>query len=140
MGIRSDQKYNGTVATGSCLYETFTGAVGYQVMLECEEGNTSYIIWLTEKNKERAKKCFVETLGVSEDSLKDPAYFDNTLALDIAGKDVTFGTKEEEYKGKRSVKVAWISKRREFDGDLSRSAASFFGGDIPAIDDSDIPF
>jgi len=35
MSLRADTKYNGIVAPGSQLYETQTGTLGYQVMLEC---------------------------------------------------------------------------------------------------------
>ena len=34
MSLKSDTKYNGTVAPGSQLYETQNGTLGYQVMLE----------------------------------------------------------------------------------------------------------
>ena len=48
------------------------------------------------------------------------------LGLDIEGREVSFGTKEEEYNGRHSVKVVWIGKQS--DPNLSRSAARFFGG------------
>ena len=141
MSIRADEKYNGVVAAGSCLYETFSGTVGYQVMLECEEGRASYIIWLTPKNRERAQKCF-ELLGISEEQLKKPSFFENELAQTIEGKEVSFGTAEEEWKGKRSVKVSWIGKASTTIGQKVPSvAAQFFGGERPVeITDDDIPF
>jgi hypothetical protein len=134
--IKADSRYNGTVAPGSALYETQTGTLGYQVMLECQEGSTSFVIWLTDKNRERARKYF-EILGVAPEMLKDPSYIEYQLGLDIEGREVSFGTKDEEYNGKHSVKVVWIG--RKTDPNMSRSAAQYFGGsgDAPR---SDIPF
>jgi hypothetical protein len=129
MSIKADTKYNGIVAPGSQLYETQTGTLGYQVMLECFDGSTSFVIWLTQKNRERAHRYF-EVLGVDPGQLKDSSYIEYQLGLDIEGRELSFGTKEEEYNGKRSVKVVWIGKR------LSRSAARFFGA---ATIDGDIP-
>ena len=125
MTIKADAKYNGIVAPGSALYETQTGTLGYQVMLECADGSTSFVIWLTTKNRDRARKFF-EILGVDPERLKDSGYIEYQLGLDIEGREVSFGTKEEEYNGRRSVKVVWIGKKS--DPNLSRSAARFFGG------------
>jgi hypothetical protein len=127
MSIRAEVKYNGIVAPGSQLYETQTGTLGYQVMLECGDGSTSFVIWLTQKNRERARRYF-EVLGVDPELLKDSSYIEYQLGLDIEGRELSFGTREEEYNGKRDVKVAWIGKRT--DPNLSRSAARFFGGAI----------
>jgi len=104
MTIKADAKYNGVVGPGSALYETQTGTLGYQVMLECADGSTSFVIWLTQKNRDRARK-FLEILGVDPERLKDSGYIEYQLGLDIEGREVSFGTKEEEYNGRRSVKV-----------------------------------
>jgi hypothetical protein len=134
--IKADCRYNAIVGPGSQLYETQTGTLGYQVMLDCQEGSTSFVIWLTDKNRERARKYF-EILGVAPEMLKDPSYIEYQLGLDIEGREVSFGTKDEEYNSKHSVKVVWIG--RKTDPNLSRSAAQYFGGsgDTPR---SDIPF
>ncbi len=134
MNIKADHKYSGTVAPGSQLYETQTGTLGYRVMLECADGPTSFVIWLTEKNRERAKRYF-EILGVDPERLKNSGYIEYQLGLDIEGREVSFGTKEEEYNGKRSVKVVWIG--RKSDQNLSRSAARYFGANTI---DSDLEF
>jgi len=133
MTLKADAKYNGTVGPGSALYETQTGTLGYQVMLECADGSTSFVIWLTQKNRDRARK-FLEILGVDPERLKDSGYIEYQLGLDIEGREVSFGTKEEEYNGRRSVKVVWIGKKS--DPNLSRSAARFFGG---AVNDDEFP-
>ncbi len=127
MSVKADTKYNGVVAPGSQLYETQTGTLGYQVMLECPDGATSFVIWLTQKNRDRARRYF-EVLGIDPELLKDSGYIEYQLGLDIEGREVSFGTKDEEYNGKHSVKVVWIGKRS--DPNLSRSAARFFGSTI----------
>ncbi|MBM3789491.1 MAG: hypothetical protein FJW35_03965 [Acidobacteria bacterium] len=101
-------------------------------MLECPDGSTSFVIRLTQKNCERARRYF-EVLGVDPEQLKNPGYIEYQLGLDIEGRQVSFGTKEEEYNGRHSMKVVWIGKRS--DPNLSRSAAPFFcgaGGDAEA--------
>jgi hypothetical protein len=125
--IRADIKYNGIVAPGSQLYETQTGTLGYQVMLECGDGSTSFVIWLTQKNRERARR-YSDVLGVDLELLKDSSYIEYQHGLDIEGRELSFGTREEEYNGKRDVKVAWIGKRS--DPNLSRSAARYFGAAV----------
>jgi hypothetical protein len=134
--IKADCRYNAVVAPGSQLYESQNGSLGYQVMLECPEGSTTFTIWLTDKNRDRARKFF-EILGVDPGTLRDSSYIEYQLGLDIEGRELCFGTKDEEYNGKHSVKVVWIG--RKTDPNLSRSAAKFFGGsgDAPR---SDIPF
>ncbi len=127
MSFKADTKYNGSVGPGSGLCESQTGTLGYQVMLECAEGATSFTIWFTKKNHDRAKRFF-EALGVDQELLKDPGYLEYQLGLDIEGREVSFGTRDEEYNGKHSVRVAWIG--RKSDPNLSRSAARFFGGSV----------
>jgi hypothetical protein len=67
-------------------------------------------------------------LGVDAELLKDSGYIEYQLGMDIEGREVSFGTKDEEYNGRHSVKVVWIGKKS--DPNLSRSAARFFGGVI----------
>ena len=66
------------------------------------------MIWLTQKNRERARRYF-DVLGVDPGLLKDSSYIEYQLGLDIEGRELSFGTKEE-YNGKRSVKVVWDRK------------------------------
>ena len=68
MGFQADTRYNGVVGNGSCLMESQRGTVGYQVMLSCDDGDTIYIIWLTEKNRKRALRDF-QSLGVDPEKL-----------------------------------------------------------------------
>ncbi len=147
MGLKADHKYNGTVCPGSALIETQKGTLGYQVQLECEDGETSYTIWLTPKTRENARECFEKALGVDPKKLEDGNYIEMQLALDIDGREVSFTTKEEEYKGKFKVKVAGLYKRSASNGvGLAKAAGSFFKGTglTPGADkgitDDDIPF
>jgi hypothetical protein len=139
MSLKPDMKYNGTVGPGSHLYESQTGSLGYQVILDCPDGSTTFTIWLTQKTRERAKKYF-ELLGVDPELLKDPGHLEYQLGMDIEGREVSFGTKDEEYNGKRSLKVVWIGKKSA--PNLSRSAARFFGATTTGGEtaDEEIPF
>ncbi len=134
--IKPDCRYIGVVASGSHLYESQQGNLGYQVMLKCEEGATDFTIWLTDKNRDRAKK-YLQILGVDEAKLRDPGYIEYQLGLDIEGREVSFGTVDEEYNGRHSVKVLWIGKKP--DPNLPRSAAKYFGGNADEHP-GDIPF
>lgn len=141
MSLKVDYKYTGTVGPQSQLITTQTGTLGYQVMLSCEDGDTSFTIWLTDKNRKKALQYF-GILGIDPEKLKSRSYFELQLALDIEGREVCFGTKEEEYNGKRSIKVAWIGKKTA--DDAFAAAADFFakagnGGDGPTPGE-DLPF
>ena len=143
MAIKPGKKYHGKVASGSELIQSQSGTLGYQVNLECEDGETDFIIWLTPKNKERAAKVFKEALGISEEKLQDGNYIELQLATDITGREVTFATVEEEYKGKSKVKVSFLFQRSALAGTSpGKAAASFFGAAKPMdpITDDDIPF
>lgn len=142
MSIKAGRKYHGHVASGSDLIQSQSGTLGYCVQLECEDGETSYTIWLTPKNKERASETFQKALGISEEKLHDGNYIELQLGLDIAGREVTFATVEEEYKGKSKVKVSFLFARSALAGTSpGKAAASFFGGAaFDPITDDDIPF
>ena len=129
MGLRADWKYEGVVGPNSQLITTQTGSLGYQVNLIYDGGETSFTIWLTEKNRKRAAQYF-DVLGVPAEKLKSRSYFDLQLGLDIEGREVVFGTKEETYNNKTSIKVAWIGKKAA--EDPAAAAAAFFSGDTPA--------
>lgn len=141
MAIKTDTRYRGKI-TGAGLHEANSGTLGYQLLLECEDGATDYVIWLTPKSKENAVKAF-KALGIEEDALKTEAGIDSIEArlLDL---DVDFGTKTEEYKGQTRVKVSWVGKHREkaeSGGDVRKRAAAFFAGTKASDDELDsVPF
>jgi hypothetical protein len=143
MSIKAGVKYHGEV-TGGNMMETQKGTLGYQVFLNCHDGETSYTIWLTAKNRDRARETFVQALGVDGNKLSDAAYIENGLAGDITGHPVTFTTEEEEYNGKFRTKVAFLMKRSATaDVPASRAAADFFSGKVTSstpITDEDVPF
>lgn len=144
--IKAGKKYHGHVASGSELIQSQSGTLGYQVQLECEDGETSFIIWLTPKNRDRAADTFKKALGVPEDKLLDGNYIELQLGSDIVGREVTFTTVEEEYKGKSTIKVAFLFPR-SVTADVSpgKAAALFFKSkdENPkqfVAGDDDIPF
>jgi hypothetical protein len=147
MAIKADMKYEGKVTSGSYLSYSANGNLAFHICLECMDGNTSFTLWLTDKNKAKAIKT-LEMLGADTSKLGSQNYIDYELANVITGKEVSFGTREETYQDKTSIKVSWIGKKT--DPNLSRGAATFFGGSSAGeqlckeqsnfIEDNDIPF
>jgi cysteine synthase len=123
MGIQANRTYNGTVGDNNQLVETPSGTMGYQISLCCEDGDTSCVMWMTDKTKKMVSKT-LEILGVDEEKLTDPAYLDFGMSLEIQGRELSFTTVEEEYNGQTSIKVSWINKR--LSEDLKRDAAKYF--------------
>src|SRR3990172_9700543 len=98
MALMTDHKYNGVVITGSHPFETQCGTCGYSVALECEDGQTEFTIWMTDKNRKNVLKYF-GVLGVDVSKMQSSSYVENQLALDITGREVSFGTYTDEYGG-----------------------------------------
>ena len=138
MTIKADTRYAGTI-TGAGLYEANSGTLGYQLLLECEDGTTDYVIWLTPKSKENAVKAF-KALGIEEGALKTEAGIDSIEAR-VLNLAVHFGTKSEEWNGKTRIKVAWVGKpKAEGGGDVRKRAAAFFAGTEAGDEDASVPF
>jgi len=149
MALKPDRKYDGKIASGAYFSYSMNGNLGFQIPIACEDGQAWFTLWLTEKNRVKATSTLI-MLGADQDKLANQSYLDNFLPGAIVGKEISFGTKEDEYNGKTSVKVVWIGKKT--DPDVAKGAASFFGGGSPdparndeplpadPISDSDIPF
>jgi hypothetical protein len=119
------KRYVGTVAGGSGLYESSKGTLGFQVLLQCEDGATDYTVWLTEKNVERAKRDFV-TLGIDPKRLGNASDF-TKIGQEIEGREVSFETGEETYNEKTTIKVKWLSQKKDSGvGSLEERAANLF--------------
>lgn len=146
MTFYPDQRYAGTIANGQ-LIESQKGTPGFQVQIDTEnDGTMMHTVWITSANREYAEKDLV-TLGADPAKLTSPSYLEHELPAAVVGVEVVFGTKEEVYKEKRSVKVAWIGKpKAPASSSLFGSVASIFGGSPepqkPAVEfaDDDIPF
>jgi hypothetical protein len=146
MAIRANKRYVGKVSSGSSLIEVgANNTPAYQVNLTCEDGDTSFNIWLTDKSRKNALKYF-GILGVSEGQLSNPTYIEFQLGVDINGKEVVFEAKDDPQYG---TQVAWIGKKPS--PNLAKDAARFFSNTSGnsnthdenqerPIDDSDIPF
>ena len=134
MSFHPDQRYTGTVARGA-LIESAKGTPGFEIQMECDEGVMFHTIWITPKTKEYALKDFA-VLDVTESQLANASFLANELPLMVVGKPISFGTKEEEYKGVSKVKCAWIGKpKAPASSSLEKSVAMMFGGD--GADDTD---
>ena len=143
--LKPDTRYTGTIVDGG-IYEANSGTLGYQLLLNCEDGSTDYVIWLTPKNKEKAEKAFV-SLGIDPKALRSETGIEG-IASQLAGMEVVFGTREEEYQGKKRVKVLWVGKPKGVTdlsvGNPIARAAAFFADEPKAtqgsLDDEAVPF
>jgi hypothetical protein len=145
MSLKADKKYSGVITPGSYFSYSVNGNLAFNIMIECEDGSCSFPLWLTEKNREKAIKTLV-SLGADKDKLSSQTYLDMELSNTITGKEISFGTREDEYNGKVSVKISWIGKHTE--ENVAKGASNFFSGksgngpvtEEDPIDSSDIPF
>lgn len=140
MSVRADQHYNGRVLTGNWM-ESRSGTVGFQIRLECEDGEIAHVIWLTEATADRARQDF-KLLGADPDRLNNSSYMDNELPTVVVGRLVGFKTKEEVWKGNVQVKVNYLTKKRESaeeGGSVGRAAAKFFRGAQEIAESSPAP-
>jgi hypothetical protein len=150
MGLRADTRYTGSVTRGN-LIESGKGTPGFEILIECDEGSMVHTIWLTPAtiDKGYAQKDFA-VFDVTEEQLQSESFLRNQLPVAIVGKPVTFGTKEDEYKGEVKVKCAWIGKPKgPTAATLEGSVAAMFRGEKAtavkapgdlSILDEDIPF
>lgn len=126
------------------MIESGKGTPGFEIQIECDEGVMFHTIWITPKTVEYAAKDFA-VLDVTEEQLANVSFLTNQLPLMVQGKQVTFGTKAEEYKGVTKIRCAWIGKpKAPAASSLQGSVAKMFGGKAePAAateEDSDLPF
>lgn len=137
MSIKADKKYNFEIIGGEWI-ESNNGTLGFQIFLECEDGNADFTIWLTDNNREVAQRLFNKALGVSLDQLKDQFFMQHQLPSFVKGKIISGGTEEQEWKGKKKVRVKWINtKSQSTDGNLAGAASFFFGGAPPQAENQD---
>jgi hypothetical protein len=149
MALKPNMRYPATVMS-ACLTESAQkGTPGISVVFETEEGTIEHIIWLTPSTVKRVEKD-LGTLGADKSKLSSWTYLEN-LGLVIQGHECDITTFEEEYNGKKRIKVQWINERRKAgDVKLADRVAVLFGGKpAPAqpaaklatnINDDDVPF
>lgn len=146
MPLQPNSKYNVTVGFASFIESQNTGTPGIQITFECEEGSIEHTIWVTPKSREFAVRD-LKTLGIREQDLSSMPFLEN-IGTALLGAECSITTFEDEYKGKKKLKVQWINdKRKAASGSAVSRAASLLGGSpvtVPADDhgitDEDVPF
>lgn len=123
MGFRAGFKYIGTIREGSNAFESQRGTPGFQVMLRCEDGDTDFVIWLTERNRENAARYF-QTIGADMSRLENENYIQYELPAAIVGVPVAFSMKDETFNNETRLKCAWIG--RPSTGRPEKQVATFF--------------
>lgn len=155
MAHRADEKYLGTVTGARLIESAGKGTPGLELTIE--EAQTGdmilHTIWLSPKSAEYAARD-LETLGVTEAMRKDASFWSYKVSEVLPGTQIEYGTRAEEWKGKTTVKVAWIGKPRASSTmgsrGLANAAAALFGGEdkpdtkaenlAAPITDDEIPF
>ena len=131
-------RYTGEITTAALIESSMKGTPGLELYINGEQGATSYTVWLTPKNRERAERD-LGLLGVRPGDLKLPTFWENVGTL-LSGKPICFGFAEEDFNGKKRLKISYIAgPKSESAGNLAAKAAGLFGSPAPA-DDADIPF
>ena len=162
MAVEAGRTYAGRVRHGARMVKSKEkGTLGFEIPLECEDGDITHTLWITSSTRDKVLKTFNEVLGVSLAKLQDENFVANEISDFIADREVEFTTKEEEYNGNYYVRVQWLNRPKgsgsggTTDGAASMAAAFFQGkpvhkpapaADFPArpqqrqIADDDIPF
>jgi hypothetical protein len=151
MSIIAGKRYTGTVTGGRFMESSLNLTPGFQVFIECEDGDADFIIWLTRNNMKGATKS-LRVVGADIEQMGNRSYVTNQLPQVVVGKEISFEAKEEEWRGEVKTKVAWIGRvnaasEDEIAANVSKlfanaqamGAAPLDAGEPPPIDD-DIPF
>ncbi len=132
MAVKANQTYSGKIIGGG-LHHASTGSLGISVELECKEGTIQHTWYVTPNTKERVKKTLLD-LGVPEKTLTSRTALEN-IGNVLTGKAVEFTTIEEEYKGKKHVRVQWVNppkKKAEPTPEAAKLIADMFADETPA--------
>jgi hypothetical protein len=152
MAVEAGQRYDAKVASACLTCSASKGTPGILIVYETDAGDIEDTIWLTHKTADRAKKT-LGLLGANPNELVSRTYLEN-IGVVIAGHECEITTVDEEYNGKKRVRVQWVNERGSpgLSGDqLSGQVAYLFGGPKPVapkpeqpkkveIDDDSIPF
>lgn len=130
MAVKTGKRYTGRVVEGR-FFESQRNTPGFQLLLDCEDGSIDYPIWLTAKNRDKARRDFA-TLGVEPGQLTDRSFMTYQLPQIVQGVEVMFEARSEEYpqgSGTMQTKVAWIGKPSAGGEEaIAANAVALFGG------------
>lgn len=144
-----NRTYNVRVASAYLMESATKHTPGIELSLEHpEHGTIIHTLWLTSKTVEGVRKS-LEAMGIKEDLYSRPTFQENCGDY-LSGKECSIQTFEEEYNGKRRVKVQWINKpvtpSAGGPAELAKRAAALLSGKPVAndhgadLDSSDVPF
>jgi hypothetical protein len=142
--LESGKRYFGIVTSGQFIYSQ-KGIPAYQVFIDCPDEmiSTSYTIWMSPNSDQKRLEKDFATIGLSLAQVSDAKkYTEEQLNEIIAHKEIVFGVKENEFKGKTTLQVKWIERKGAIPTKPPREAAAeFFGGKSAAkMDDDEPPF
>jgi hypothetical protein len=149
MTFTDGQRYAAEVVAADLITSSRTGTEGIELRFDTEEGSTTHVLWLTERNRENVWRALA-ALGIQDASRFHPVRDMEQLI----GARCTLTMGNEEYRGKTSVRVQWINPlRAAATADARQRAMAFFGHETAAAvalgtedrviavdDDDDVPF
>lgn len=129
--FRDGQRYNVTIENADIVQSERTGSKGVQIaFLSQEHGSISHTIWITPRTQERAAKD-LETLGVKPEQMVSASFW-ACPADYLHGARCSIKCREEEWKGKPQIKVAYVNPWRDIDPEegltVAQELAAMFGG------------
>lgn len=136
MSFEKDKEYD-VVIDDASLIESSKGTRGLEFRLvHPEHGTIFHCMWLTDKSKKRAGETLIE-LGVGMDDLRS-ADFWRAPVDKLHGVAARITTEEDEYEGRRRVRVKWFNGTSRTKKALPAAAgavATLFEDFVP-----DVPF
>jgi len=147
--FESNRDYNVCVRSAYLIESQVKHTPGIELSLEHEDhGTITHTLWLTPKTVEGVRNALA-AMGIDEATFSRPSFLEN-CNNHLAGAQCSINTFEEEYNGKRRVKVQWINPpvtpSAGGPAQLAKRAAALLSGKPAAndhaieLDSSDIPF
>lgn len=132
MPVKAGQTYTATVNNAYLGESQSKGTPALFFTLMTDDGVVDHALWITDGTRDRVTKTMADCFGVTLEQLQSRVYLDN-LGNELSGRKVNITTIEETYQNKPRVKVQWMNpEARKPEGDLTKRAASMFGGAKPA--------
>lgn len=132
MPVKAGQSYLATVNNAYLGESQTKGTPALFFVFATDDGVIEHALWITDGTRDRVVKTMADCFGTTLEQLQSRVYLDN-LANELSSRKVSITTIEEAYKGKPQIKVQWMNpETKKQEGDLTKRAASMFGGANPA--------
>jgi hypothetical protein len=139
MAFEPNRDYDVEVTDAAMVTSNQKGTPGIEIHFANEDGDTiSHTLWITPKTKDNVAKA-LERLGMGKATYTKPGFYAQVGTF-LSGRKCSISTTEEEYQGKRRVKVQWVNAfKKPIPKDLAESIASMMGDAEGDVED-EVPF